>query len=105
MSTSDASSRYEDEGARSRASTDELVDDIRHDINEQIYQVSVWRVSTVLLLPLAVLPLLSQYLFLLLHQPLSPSHRSPTLRPTIFFILASITMHLSICDRGIFWLL
>ena len=61
MSTSDASSRYEDEGARSRASTDELVDDIRHDINEQIYQVSVWRVSTVLLLLLPVLSLLSQY--------------------------------------------
>ena len=92
MSTSDASSRYEDEGARSRASTDELVDDIRHDINEQIYQVSVWRVSTVLLLlpPLPALPLLSQYLFLLLHQPLSLSHRSPTFLPTIFYILIPI---------------
>lgn len=41
MSTSDASSRYEDEGARSRASTDEFIDDIRHDINEQHYQVSL----------------------------------------------------------------
>ena len=84
MSTSDASSRYEDEGARSRASTDELVDDIRHDINEQIYQV-----STVLLL-LPVLSLLSQYLFLLLHQPLSLSHRSPTFLPPIFYILIPI---------------
>ena len=41
-STDPDSSRYDiDKGARSRASTDELVDKMRQDVNEQLYEVIV----------------------------------------------------------------